>query len=209
MDEKIIEAEIIKALECCKMPVGSKGCKQCPLRTVRDMRLTEGDHSCTTIMLDLAIDLINRQKAEIERLEKKAEIVSCGDYGFVYEGDKDGVMEVRDDDIIKALECCQVDKSCKGCPSQRKFGKDAMCPHLNRLAVDLINRQKAEIERLEKANESFSCMGKMYSEIKSEARIEFAERLKAKGTSPELDEGKYYNDYDIDRTLAEMESERE
>lgn len=43
---------------------------------------------------------------------------------------------------------------------------------------------------------------------KSEERKEFAERLKAKGTSPELDEGKYYNDYDIDRTLTEMESER-
>lgn len=42
------------------------------------------------------------------------------------------------------------------------------------------NSYKAEVERLEKENESFSCLGKMYSEIKAEAYKEFAERFKAK-----------------------------
>ncbi len=51
--------------------------------------------------------------------------------------------------------------------------------------------------------------GSIIKHIASEARKELAERLREKGTSPELDEGKYYSDYDIDRTLAEMESEWE
>lgn len=43
---------------------------------------------------------------------------------------------------------------------------------------DLINRYKAEIERLQKDNSLFADIGKMYSEIKSEARKDFAKRLK-------------------------------
>ena len=41
----------------------------------------------------------------------------------------------------------------------------------------LINRQKAEIERLNKEVETFADIGKMYSEIKAEAYREFAVRL--------------------------------
>ena len=48
---------------------------------------------------------------------------------------------------------------------------------LIKAALDLINRQKAEIERLQKENNQFADIGKMYSEIKSEAIKEFAERF--------------------------------
>lgn len=45
-------------------------------------------------------------------------------------------------------------------------------------AVDLINRQKAEIERLTKANERFAEeFDSYYAHVKSEAIKEFAERL--------------------------------
>ncbi|MBQ6698445.1 MAG: hypothetical protein IJN09_05325 [Oscillospiraceae bacterium] len=74
--------------------------------------------------------------------------------------------------------------------------------------AEMLAERDVQIRMLQKENEAFAPLGMLYSEIKSEARKEFAERLRAKGTSPELDEGKYYNDYDIDRTLAEMESER-
>ena len=47
--------EIIKALECC----GGSNCHECPI---------EG---CTDDIFGNALDLINRQKAEIERLKKK------------------------------------------------------------------------------------------------------------------------------------------
>jgi hypothetical protein len=51
--------EIIKALECCKKPVGTGACKDCPL---------DKDRPCTTTMIENALDLINCQQAEIERM---------------------------------------------------------------------------------------------------------------------------------------------
>lgn len=57
------DKEIIKALECCKKPAGTGACKNCPL---------DKDRPCTTTMMESALDLINRQQAEIERLEKLA-----------------------------------------------------------------------------------------------------------------------------------------
>lgn len=142
-------------------------------------------------------------------------------------------MEVRDNEIIKALECCQVDESCKGCPSQRKFGKDAICPHLNELAVDLINRQKAETEalkddvefldknndelireteRLQKAIKVQDIMIEQQDykikSAKAEARKEFAERLKEKvGFPKDTILGKLVYSDEIDNLLAEMEGE--
>lgn len=50
---------------------------------------------------------------------------------------------MKDNEIIKALECCIKD-DCDNCPDT--FGN---CEHnAMRNALDLINRQKAEIERL-------------------------------------------------------------
>lgn len=60
----------------------------------------------------------------------------------------------------------------------------------------LIEKQAAEIERLQKANESFADLGKLYSEIKAEAIKEFAERLKEEAIPAEI--GKYT--YDIATT---------
>ena len=67
---------------------------------------------------------------------------------------------MTDNEIIKALEYC---KDCSA--------------NLNVEIIDLINRQQAEIERLQKVNDSFTDIGKLYSEIKYEAYKEFAERL--------------------------------
>ena len=53
---------------------------------------------------------------------------------------------MKDNDVIKALECCG-GTTCKGCPFQEKFGKDAPCSNLEKYALDLINRQKAEIKQ--------------------------------------------------------------
>lgn len=62
------ENEVIKGVECCKMPAGSGACNNCPLKNVRERRLTEKDtKSCTTILLESTLDLINRQKAELEK----------------------------------------------------------------------------------------------------------------------------------------------
>lgn len=53
--------EIIKALECCSTDVRENTCPKCAFYK---------KHRCSTLMLNAASDLINRQKAEIERLQK-------------------------------------------------------------------------------------------------------------------------------------------
>lgn len=88
---------------------------------------------------------------------------------------------MTDNDILKALElspkCNPVEGRCSICPYLLiddcfgKFPKDAL---------DLINRQKAEIERLQKANERFEKeFDSYYARVKFQAYDEFAERLKA------------------------------
>ena len=55
------EREIIKGLECCYT---GHGCKDCPYYC--------GNEDCPELLIKDALDLINRQNAEIERWKKKA-----------------------------------------------------------------------------------------------------------------------------------------
>lgn len=104
---------------------------------------------------------------------------------------------MNDNEIVKALECCMgmIEGECEECPMcNKEYCKDALMGYsrnlINRLQADqeaLINGQEslqkyiadlqAEIERLQGVIDSFTDIGKLYSEIKSEARKEFAERL--------------------------------
>ena len=68
MPDKLTDNEIVKALECCSKPVG-ENCKECPLH------LTD----CLKVNIEeLALDLINRQKAENERLTTALKEISNG-----------------------------------------------------------------------------------------------------------------------------------
>ena len=52
---------------------------------------------------------------------------------------------MTDKEIIKALECCTTGKKCRECIMK----DDGSCmSHIRKNALDLINRQQAEIERL-------------------------------------------------------------
>ena len=53
--------EIKKALECCSEPAGKCCCEVCPLHHRED--------SCTTALIKMAVELVNRKDAEIEKLE--------------------------------------------------------------------------------------------------------------------------------------------
>ena len=81
---------------------------------------------------------------------------------------------MTDAEIIRALECCS-DIDCCVCPYFEKLS----C--VDKDAIDLINRQKAEIERLQKdglvLNKTFM---DFVNQQKAEAIKEFAERLKAR-----------------------------
>lgn len=96
---------------------------------------------------------------------------------------------MNDNDIIKALECCRVGKrehDCKKCPLYCRV--PACVDHLTEAALDLINRQKAEIESLQKrydlavAEREANVKGftEQLTSIKSEAIKEFAAKLKQK-----------------------------
>ena len=102
--------------------------------------------------------------------------------------------KLNDDGIIKALELCSKSlsiKTCQKCP----FYLQTNCVSALKLnAIDLINRQKAEIERLETvadkdfnqwnmlAEKTKQHYADLYKEakdsLKAEAYKEFAERLK-------------------------------
>ena len=63
-DNKLTDAEIVKALECCANGEVEE-CKNCPY--------VEGYPYCDGPMERDALDLINRQNAEIERLKEENE----------------------------------------------------------------------------------------------------------------------------------------
>ena len=83
---------------------------------------------------------------------------------------------LTDNEIIKALECCCDDcgKSCEGkhCPMIAECQTDINA--LEKSALALINRQKAEIERY---LHSIKLLEKAVAQAKSEAYREFADKL--------------------------------
>ena len=94
------------------------------------------------------------------------------------------IDEMIDTEIIKALECC-LDNSpltCKDCPMFNVTNSTMVCSKIvTKFALDLINRQQAEIERL---NNNLSAMvvtmRNSAKATRNEAIKEFAERLKEK-----------------------------
>lgn len=74
--------------------------------------------------------------------------------GGIASSEKEQMM--TDNDIIKALECCGVKGSCTGCYFNTHKAEDICARIVIQKALDLINRQKAEIERLQKAKYIYS-----------------------------------------------------
>ena len=127
--------------------------------------------------------------------------------------------KLTDNEIIKALECCSCETImyCEDqCPFYKKCMKDEP---LSKYALDLINRQKSEIERLKSANDekfhqwhilaekSKQYYADLYNEakyiLKSEAVKEFAERLKEETLTTDKF-GEILLVQDIDNLVKEM-----
>ena len=116
---------------------------------------------------------------------------------------------MTDNEIIKALECCGniVDSTCKECAYHETYNASCVV-RLMRNALDLINRQKAEIESLKHRKTELQIRNQELQHEKSEAIKEFAERLKEKATSTFYEEHKYVDTEDIDNLIKEMTEEK-
>ncbi len=100
---------------------------------------------------------------------------------------------MTDNAIIKALMCC-TNADCLNCPRWSEEWSSGTCNDFLQSVLDLINRQKAEIERLKTETSTNLKQWKMISErtkehyselyeeakgiVRAEAIKEFAERLK-------------------------------
>lgn len=99
--------EIIKALERCSTTMAGE-CKECPLYKQVD--------NCTSKLTKDALDLINRQKAEIERLEQVVSIKQKNKRTIKSEAIKEFIQKHRemmmafcDDDDQISLKVCEYD----------------------------------------------------------------------------------------------------
>lgn len=115
---------------------------------------------------------------------------------------------MNDNDIIKALECCRVGKrehDCKKCPLYCRV--PACMGHLTADALDLITRQKAEIEALKLINSTYCAETKTIRDI---AFREFAENVKKNRRAilnAIYDRTEYSNI--VDNLVKEMTEEKE
>ena len=110
---------------------------------------------------------------------------------------------MTDKDIIKALGCISgKEQYCRSCKYSSQFPMSKCRKQCAKDAIDLINRLKAENERLEKESHYFADIGKMYSEVRTEAIKEFAERLKEYSECYS-----YVTPRDIDNLVEEMEGD--
>ena len=139
--------EIIKALECCSKITFS--CDGCPLQ---HLKYSE----CYELVIRSTLDLINRQKAEIERLA---------------EDNREWETQFR----ILDVECERLEKA-----NEKQKAEIEKCENIIRLADKTIERQSSELETLQKTFEDMTEGAIIAIKAAQNGAVkEFAERLKA------------------------------
>ncbi len=116
---------------------------------------------------------------------------------------------LTDAEIIKGLECCSEYRCIAECPKYYDTTDADICrSHLIREALDLITRQKAEIEDLKKIKENsleiISMGEKQILEIREKSLKEFAERLKSRAHEISCNVLLVVTKDDIDNLVKEM-----
>ena len=111
---------------------------------------------------------------------------------------------MTDEQIIKALECCDVESgSCEKCPS--KYRRRSDCIRLLTIdAINLINRQQAEINQFAEANKMVADLKTVKNDddikaIQRDAVVNFAEKLKARFAKLEYKTDTHRKTCSIDR----------
>jgi hypothetical protein len=123
------------------------------------------------------------------------------------------MSKMTDERIIKALKHCYEHKSCNDCVGC--LGAEECILNVDPAGdiYPIINRQQAEIERLQvrlrKERHQFEDLGKMYGEIRAEAIKEFADRLREFKMYVGNSQGVHITDEDIDNIVKAMVGEQE
>lgn len=121
------------------------------------------------------------------------------------------MIGMTDEQVIKALEQCGniIVSSCKDCPLHEKYNANCV-RELTKDALDLIKRQQAEIERLQKiANPK--CQ-QCVEQTRKNSFVEFAEMVKAKIHDSVYrywnhGDGGYYLAEDVDEDIDDLVKE--
>ena len=92
-EKKLTDEEIVKALECCANGGSQKDCELCPIGIIKCFEQEN-------LMPQLALDLINRQKAEIERL--KIDLANEKNWGKIQT--KQAVKDTAKEILITAIQ---------------------------------------------------------------------------------------------------------
>lgn len=115
---------------------------------------------------------------------------------------------MTDNEIIEILECC-ANADCKSCPCNidNHYCKDLESQEI----LNLINRQKAEIEKLKNTDFQVEVSSRIEKEIRAEAIKEFAEKLKQQAFECDVSFGLGKEHYtkavaviEIDKIVEEM-----
>jgi hypothetical protein len=172
------------------------------LKEILELMLCDGDLQRTST-ISHTIDLINRLQAEVEKFKKRQK--PTGASGYKVENGKVVFFtnmlggcrhEYKDlEEVVKTLNELL----------HEAYSKNEIVFAL-KCKTDELDKTKAEVERLQKENENFADIGKMYSEIKAEAYKEFAERLKANAYYNMAGDNIVFN-HDVDNLLKELVGE--
>lgn len=187
-DKKLTDEEIIKALECCISTTTEEACAGCPFNK---QKLCDKDQWA---LERYALDLINRQKAEIEKMKTAGQNISlvhpyktrsCVAWQTIKNNNMGGKImsdkKFTDEEIKSSLEVIATTQNCNECKIRNCKWGTCNCSQITaNAALDLINRQKEEIERLKNRDMQVEVSDKLEREIKAEAVKEFAEKLEEK-----------------------------
>ena len=117
---------------------------------------------------------------------------------------------MSDEYIIKSVEICKTGETCRGCPYRLLDTSECVC-ELMKDVFDLINRQKADIERLKKNIDGLNIFTTNHMKvIRLQAIKEFAKRLKgyAIGENGSKEKAYFFVEVqDIDKLVKEMTEE--
>lgn len=191
-DKKFTDEEIIEALDLCTQQNGSIPCYDCPC-------WNDDEQECEGIDYTATLDLIKRQKAEIERLRS----MNCAKLDTIHDlQDDTNKLKEQLQDVTEKFNCQQTVYTDLSKIIKDRKGEIEKLKNENKILS--INADNAFQDGLNEAQDLYAEQVK--AEIKFKAVKEFAEKLKEECCDIVL-YGKIVTVNTIDNLLKEMGGE--